>query len=144
METPARTLQPSRLMPQPLHLIALVATLPLFLGALMADIAYGRSEQIQWTNFASWLLVGAQVMATIALLLAAIDHLRGRRMARGGLYLLLLAVAWVLGLVNNFVHAMDAFQKMPQATICSLLCTLIVLGLVWWAFWGHRMGRAPA
>ena len=37
---------------QPMHLISLVAAMPLFLGALLSDWAYGRTEQIQWTNFA--------------------------------------------------------------------------------------------
>ena len=121
---------------QPMHLISLVAAMPLFLGALLSDWAYGRTEQIQWTNFASWLLVGAQVFASIALLFAIIDFVRGRRLVRGGLYLLLLVAVWLLGLINNFVHAMDASQKMPQATVYSLLCASGMVVLVAWAFRG--------
>ncbi len=37
----------------PLHATLLYGQVPLFLGALIANIAYYRSYQIQWSNFAS-------------------------------------------------------------------------------------------
>lgn len=39
--------------PNPLHATLLAGTVPLFLGALLSDIAYYRSYHIQWSNFAS-------------------------------------------------------------------------------------------
>jgi glucose/arabinose dehydrogenase len=42
----------------------LAGVAPLFVGALLADWAYARSYQIEWSNFASWLLIGAMVLAT--------------------------------------------------------------------------------
>jgi len=57
------------------------ATVPLYLGALLSDLAYSASYEIQWKNFASWLLVGGLVIAGFTLLWAIIDAFRstGRR-----------------------------------------------------------------
>src|SRR3546814_6178832 len=63
----------------PFHAVFLAATTPLFLGALLSDIAYSKSYEIQWSNFASWLLVGAMVLASIALLCGIIEFFSGRR-----------------------------------------------------------------
>ena len=46
---------------RPFHAAVLAGALPLFLGALLTDYAYWSSHEIQWANFASWLLVGAMV-----------------------------------------------------------------------------------
>ena len=40
----------------PLHAILLAGTVPLFLGVLLSDIAYASSYEVQWKNFASWLM----------------------------------------------------------------------------------------
>ena len=42
--------------------------LPLFIGALLSDWAYSATYQIQWINFASWLIAGALVFTGLALL----------------------------------------------------------------------------
>ena len=54
----------------PLHAILLAFPLPLFLGALLSDIAYDATYQVQWTNFASWLIAGALLVGGLALLWA--------------------------------------------------------------------------
>ena len=45
----------------PLHAILLAFPLPLFLGALLSDLAYSSTYEVQWTNFASWLIAGAML-----------------------------------------------------------------------------------
>lgn len=52
----------------PLHAVLLAGTIPLFLGALLCDLAYAASYEIQWSNFASWLIVGGLVFGGLALL----------------------------------------------------------------------------
>src|SRR5690606_13670165 len=54
--------------PNPLHATLLAGTVPLFLGALLSDIAYYRSFHIQWSNFASWLIAGGLVFCGLAIL----------------------------------------------------------------------------
>src|SRR3546814_5069914 len=77
----------------PFHAVFLAATTPLFLGALLSDIAYAKSYEIQWSNFASWLLVGAMVLASIALLCGIIEFFSGRRRP---VYLLVLVAIWIV------------------------------------------------
>lgn len=126
----------------PVHLLLVSSAFPLFLGALLADIAYGRSYQIQWTNFASWLLVGAMVFATLALVWALLSLLAPTaRTKTRFLYVGLLALTWVLGFVNSLVHAMDAWQKMPQAIVWSVLCVLSIGAALWFALGGTLRHR---
>src|SRR3546814_21117382 len=63
----------------PAHAVLLAGGLPLFLGGLLSDIGYAASYQIQWTNFASWLIAGALVFSGFALLWALVDLIRARR-----------------------------------------------------------------
>jgi uncharacterized membrane protein len=116
-----------------LHAILLGFPFPLFLGALLADLAYWRSFQIQWANFASWLIAGALLMGGLALLWALVDAVRARpawRM-RALLRFAVLLAMWGLGLVNAFVHAKDAYAIMPEALILSGVVTLLALVATW-------------
>jgi len=115
---------------------------PLFLGALLSDWAYSSSFEIQWTNFASWLLAGALVFAGVALLWALIELLRGDRSWRGTplIYFLVLLAAWVLGFVDALVHAKDAWGKMPAALLLSVIVTALALVAAWLGFSTWRRG----
>ena len=122
----------------PLHAILLAGSLPLFLGALLSDFAYTRSFEIQWSNFAAWLIVGALVFAGFALLWALIEALRADA-APGRekwIYVGLLAGAFLVGFANALVHAKDAWATMPEGLILSLLALLLALAAVWSAFFG--------
>jgi len=61
----------------PFHAAMLAGAAPLFLGALLGDYAYWTSHQVEWSNFASWLLVGGMVLASAALLCALSEALGG-------------------------------------------------------------------
>lgn len=115
--------------PGPLHAILLAGAVPLFLGAFLSDLAYFKSYQIQWSNFASWLIAGGLLFSGLALLFALVGLVRAERKSGQPLvYFLLLLVTWVLGLVNAFQHAKDAWAAMPTALILSaLVCLLIVM-----------------
>lgn len=126
----------------PLHAILLAGALPLFMGALLADLAYGASYQVQWTNFASWLIAGALVFAGFALLWAVIGLLRSRGRGRMGLlYVLLLFATFVFGFIDALVHAKDAFAKMPGAVILSLVVTVLAAAATWIGFFRLRVGE---
>ncbi len=127
----------------PLHAVLLAGTVPLFLGALLSDWAYSASYQIQWKNFASWLIVGGLVFAGFALLAALIGLIRGRRGRRSIIYVLLLLAAFVLGFVDALVHAKDSWASMPEALILSAIVTLLVLVATWLGFSTLRAGVTP-
>lgn len=126
----------------PLHAISLAGALPLFLGGLLADLAYGASYQVQWTNFASWLIAGGLVFAGFALLWAVIALFRRKGRGRIGLlYALLLLGTFAFGFINALVHAKDAFAKMPGAVILSLVVTLLAAAATWVGFFRLRVGE---
>jgi uncharacterized membrane protein len=115
----------------------------LFFGALLSDWAYSATYEIQWTNFASWLLVGAEAFAGLALLWALIDLLRADRDWRRLrlIYFLVLLAAWVAGFINALVHAKDAWAKMPEALILSIVVAILVLIANWLGLSGWRSGE---
>lgn len=120
----------------PVHAVLLASIVPLFLGALLSDWAYAESYQVQWTNFASWLIVGALIFAGLALLWAVIDVLRadaprGRRkwIAPG-----LLALTFMLGFIDALIHAKDGWATMPGGLIMSAIVFLVALAAVWAGF----------
>ncbi|WP_323614966.1 DUF2231 domain-containing protein [Pseudomonas putida] len=132
-----------RCTPSPLHAILLAGTVPLFLGALLSDIAYFKSYQIQWSNFASWLIAGGLLFCGLTLLFALANLLRAER--KGGrptLYFLLLLVTWVLGLVNAFEHAKDAWAVMPAGLVLSLIVTVLACVAAWLGMSNLRSGGA--
>ncbi|WP_339494692.1 DUF2231 domain-containing protein [Pseudomonas sp. EA_35y_Pfl1_P108] len=129
--------------PGPLHSILLAGSVPLFLGALLSDIAYGQTYQIQWANFASWLIAGALVLSGFALLFALINLLRAeRKSGRPAAYFLLLLAAWVVGLVNAFQHAKDAYAMMPTGLVLSAIVTLLAFVATWIGLTNLRSGAA--
>ena len=127
----------------PLHAVLLAGTVPLFLGALLSDWAYSASYEIQWKNFASWLIVGGLVFAGFALLAAVTGLIRGRRGRRRIVYVLLLLAAFVLGLINALIHAKDAWASMPDGLVLSAIVTLLILAATWLGFSTLRAGVNP-
>lgn len=118
--------------PSPLHAILLAGTVPLFLGALLSDLAYKDTYQIQWSNFASWLIAGAMVFCGFALLFALVNLVRAPRKAGQPLvYFLVLLATFVLGLINAFQHAKDAWAVMPSGLVLSVIVTVLALVSAW-------------
>ncbi|WP_367599512.1 DUF2231 domain-containing protein [Pseudomonas fulva] len=130
-----------RCRPGPLHALLLAGTVPLFLGAMISDIAYYNSYQIQWSNFAAWLIAGGLVFCGLALLFALANLISARRKAgRPILYFLLLLVTWVLGLVNAFEHAKDAWAVMPSGLVLSVIVTVLAVVTAWLGLSNLRSG----
>lgn len=123
----------------PVHAVLLAGALPLFLGTLLSDWAYGATYEVQWTNFASWLNAGALLFSGFALLWSFIDLLRAdRRGRRNFLAFLLLLATFVLGFINALVHAKDAWAVMPEGLILSVVVALVAVAAIWAAFSGGR------
>lgn len=128
----------------PLHGVVLAGLVPLFLGALLADIAYARTYQIQWSNFASWLLVGALVIGAIALVWAVVDLFRfDRRIGRDWIYALLVLAMWLAGFFAALVHGKDAWAMMPGGLVLSAIATVLALVATWIGFSRRRVEVTP-
>jgi uncharacterized membrane protein len=125
----------------PLQAVLLGGALPLFLGALLSDCAYSSTYEVQWTNFASWLLAGALVFSGFALAWALFDLIRaGFRKGRVLITFVLLLATWVLGFINALVHSKDAWAVMPEALILSVIVTGLAVAAIWLAFSTERAG----
>ena len=132
-----------RCTPSPLHATLLAGTVPLFMGAMFSDIAYFNSFQIQWSNFAAWLIAGGLLFAGLALLFALVNLLRAQpKSGRPVIYFLLLLCTWVLGLVNAFEHAKDAMATMPYGLLLSVIVTVLACVTTWVGLTGLRSGEA--
>jgi uncharacterized membrane protein len=123
--------------------LLLAGSVPLFLGALLSDIAYLNSYQIQWSNFAAWLIAGGLVFCGLALLFALANLIRAeRKSGRPTLYFVLLLVTWMLGLINAFEHAKDAWAVMPSGLVLSVIVTVLAVIAAWTGLSNLRSGGA--
>lgn len=121
----------------PVHAVLLAGTIPLFLGALLSDWAYSTSYHVQWTNFASWLTLGALVFAGLALLWAVVDALRRRG---GWVYFGLIFLTFAAGILSMLIHAKDAWAAMPEGFILSGVALLLALAATAAGYSGWRAG----
>jgi uncharacterized membrane protein len=122
----------SRHVPNPLHATLLAGTVPLFIGAMLSDIAYYRTYEIQWTNFSSWLIAGGLVFCGLAILFALVNLIRAtEKKGRPLVYLLLLLATWVLGFINALQHAKDAWATMPSGLVLSVIVAVLACVATW-------------
>jgi uncharacterized membrane protein len=127
----------------PIHGALLAGTLPLFLGGLLSDYAYTSSYEIQWANFASWLIAGGLVFCGFTLLWAVINLARTQHRDKLAVaYPILLLVTWVLGFINSLVHAKDAWASMPDGLILSFIVVLLACVSTWIGFAKFGVGAA--
>ncbi|MDO9473954.1 MAG: hypothetical protein Q7J28_12930 [Caulobacter sp.] len=100
--------------PHPVHAILLAFPVALFTTALATDIAYLRTQELQWTNFSAWLIAGGVVFTGLVLAWALVSVVRAlrrddglRRMIYAGLLVALLVVS----LLNAFQHSRDGWSS---------------------------------
>lgn len=122
----------------PIHAILLAFLFPSFLGTLIADIAYWRSAEIQWSNFAQWLNAAGLLVGVCILLSALASAVIHRKLStrRPVMYLLMVLAAWIIGSVNAFAHSQDAWAIMPEALWWSGAAAMLALIASWFGFAG--------
>lgn len=137
---------PPRVQPllHPLHGLLLAWPVALFPAALLSDITYLNSAEIQWTNFSAWLITGGLLVGGIVLLWAFISFFRANGAARSwsAIYFALLAVMWISALINAFQHSRDGWSSVGTTGLClSILSSLFALAAGWVAHAGCREDR---
>jgi uncharacterized membrane protein len=127
----------------PLHAFFLAGMVPLFIGVLLNDYAYWSSYELQWKNFASWMLIGALVFNGLALLGSILSLVRAdNRMRTPVVYFLLLLATFVLGVLNSFIHAKDVWASMPTGLILSVITVILACIATWIGLTSWRIGGA--
>ena len=86
-------------------------------------MAYTASYQVQWINFASWLIAGALVLLGAALLWTFVQALAAKTPHRRPAWVLfgLIMATFVAGFINALQHAKDAGATMPTGLILSVV-----------------------
>jgi uncharacterized membrane protein len=126
----------------PVNAFLVSATATLFLGALLSDLAYAISYQVQWTNFASWFIAAGLVFGGVVLLFALVGLRHADRRGRGYLlYCGLLLATWVLALLNALMHAKDVWAMMPEGLILSVIVLLLAGAAAWIGLSYRRAGE---
>ena len=98
------------------------------ISGFLSDWTYAGSTEIQWKNFAGWLIIGGLVFTGFALLWTLVDLVR-LSLGRGPrlVAFVLLLAAFVIGLVDELVHAKDAWASMPEALILSGVVAVLAI-----------------
>lgn len=128
----------------PVNAVLVAGATSLFAGALLSDIAYFRSYEIQWNNFSSWLLAGGLLVAAFAFLWSIVELFRTRwRVWPAVAYSVLLLATWILGFVDALVHAKDAWATMPDGLVLSAIVLVLACVSLAVAWAGLRTGDVP-
>lgn len=131
----------------PLHVMLIPIPVTCFIGALVTDIAYACSDNLQWANFSSWLLSVGVIVAALAALFGIIDFLgdgRIRRLRAAWIHGLGNVVVLLLALLDTLIHTRDGYTGvMPWGLTLSAIIVLILL-VTGWNGWSmvhrHRVG----
>ena len=138
--------RPSHAAPPAPHAIhGILAAYPLvcFTGALLTDIVYANTAQMQWANFSVWLIAAGVVMALLAAVAGIVDAARGRRRGAprrsSAVHSVLTIVALVVAIINGFIHSRDAWTSVvPAGLILSAISAVLILITSWN---GYSVGR---
>jgi uncharacterized membrane protein len=123
----------------PLNALLLAFPVALFPGALLCDVTYLNSAEMQWSNFAAWLITGALVIAAPVLLWAIAAMLRGRG---GALYIATLAAMWIAGLVNAFQHSHDGWSSVGTTGLALSIVSSVLALAAGWTGYSRRERKA--
>ncbi len=113
----------------PLHAILLAFPVALFTSALVTDIAYLRTEELQWTNFSAWLIAGGLLFNGVVLAWAVVSLVlgfKGRDRLRHTIYACLLTALFVCGLVNSFQHSRDGWSSVGTFGLLLSIASMLL------------------
>lgn len=118
----------------PIHPMLVPFPIVCWVGALVTDIAYSRTANIQWVNFSAWLLLAGLVMGGLAALVGIIDYLGDRRVRSrtASVHGLLNIIVFVIQIFNSMIHARDGWNSVvPTGLILSAIAVLLLAVSGW-------------
>ena len=86
---------PRHIAANPLHTILAAYPIAFFTGAMVTDLVYAQTYEMQWANFSVWMIAAGLVMAGLAGVAGIVDAVRvthTRDLREGTLYRLLAAL----------------------------------------------------
>ena len=138
----------AKLFGHPVHPMLVPFPIACFVGALLTDLTYWRTAEMQWANFSIWLITFGLLFGGLAAIAGMIDfssrQVRAQRPAWP--HAIGNVVVMVLELVNAFVHSRDAYTSVvPTGLTLSVVSVLILLVTAWLGgslTYRHRVGVA--
>lgn len=127
----------------PVHAMLVPFPIVCFVGAMLTDIAYANSANMQWANFSAWLLAFGTLFAGLAAIFGLIDFFfgsRGDRPTIGWVHMIGNAAIFVIALFNDFVHARDGWTSVVPTGLTLSIITVLILVVT--GFLGHKMAYA--
>jgi uncharacterized membrane protein len=104
-----------------------------FTGALVTDIVFWRSLDVQWENFSAWLITAGLFLAALAAIAGIIDLSTGRRMDRlGWPHAVGYVLAVLISFVNILVHSRDAYTAVVPTGITLSALVVVILMITGW------------
>lgn len=98
-----------------------------FTAALIFDIIYACTANIQWVNGASWLIAIGLIFAIIPRLINLVQVWFGSGQGPSvKLHFWLNLLAIVLAIINAFVHSRDAYAVVPQGLVLSAIVVALL------------------
>ena len=122
----------------PIHSTLLAFPIACFSLALLTDVAYSQTVNLQWLHFSEWLLLAGLVFGALELL-ALIFDLLFRKVRPSWLPVLGGVVVLVLATINSFVHTVDGWTAVvPYGLALSIATVLVMILTAWTGRWGWR------
>jgi len=123
---------------RPTHRVLLHVAAAALVGSLLTDVAYWRSAEMMWANFSAWLVSAGTLVGLLAVLAGLFDWMTGRLRGigpAGRRGLLGYLLAWVLAVVNAFVHTRDGWTSVvPWGLALSAITVILIVvcGVLGW------------
>lgn len=118
----------------PIHGILAAYPLAGFTGALLTDIAYAETANMQWANFSVWLIAVGVMFGVLAALAGIVDALGGRdrRRRRPIWHGVATGAMLALAILNGFVHSRDGWTSVvPTGLALSVVVSILALATAW-------------
>ena len=123
----------------PVHAMLVPFPIACFTGAMLTDIIYSNSPQVQWANFSEWLLAFGLFMGVLAAIFGLIDFLAAgaARPRIGWFHLVGNAAILIIAGFNNFVHSRDGWTGVVPTGLTLSIITVVLMVVT--GFIGHFM-----
>ena len=102
----------------------------LLIAALVTDVLYWRTVQVQWETFSIWLITGGLLLAALSGLALVVDLATRRDRRISGWRFALFAAAAVLSILNAFVHSRDGYTAVVPSGLALSAAVTVILALV--------------